>query len=182
MFQPCLCFLPGALPIYHRVKLFSKLRFYKWETRATLVYKYSYMSSPEMLPWQTIIRIEENRHIPVYLQIANAIIREIKMGRIGPGIKMPGTRQMSQLLTVHRKTVVRAYEELDAQGWFEMKPSKGTFINEKLPEIVPRKIAEYKRNAYPEKTGFSVKINDRVRAAVRPHRNIIGFHDGRTYG
>ena len=100
------------------------------------------------------------------------------MGRIGPGIKMPGTRQMSQLLSVHRKTMVRAYEELDAQGWIEMKPSKGTFISEKLPEIVPRKIAEYKRNAYPEKTGFSVKINDRVRAAVRPYRNIIGFHDG----
>src|SRR5687768_10032731 len=136
------------------------------------------MSSPQMLPWQTIIRIEKNGHIPVYLQIANTIIQEMKMGRIGPGIKMPGTRQMSQLLTVHRKTVVRAYEELDAQGWIEARPSKGTFTSEKLPEIVPRKITGYQRNTYPTKTGFTVKINERMRAAVRPHRNIIGFHDG----
>jgi GntR family transcriptional regulator/MocR family aminotransferase len=77
-----------------------------------------------MLPWQTIISIEKDCDTPVFLQIANSIIQEMKKGRIGPGIKLPGTRQMSELVQVHRKTVVRAYEELDAQGWIEMHPSK----------------------------------------------------------
>ena len=57
-----------------------------------------------MLPWPTIIVIEKECDVPVYLQIANAIIQEMKKGRIGPGIKLPGTRQMSELLNVHRKT------------------------------------------------------------------------------
>ena len=62
-----------------------------------------------MLPWKTIIQIQKDCDVPVYLQIANSMIQEIKRGRIGPGIKLPGTRQMSELLAVHRKTVVNAY-------------------------------------------------------------------------
>ena len=110
----------------------------------------------------------------------NAIIREIKKGRIGPGIKLPGTRQMSEILEVHRKTLVRAYEELDAQGWIEMKPSKGTFTSKEIPEINPRRFTnkQEKINTYPKQTGFTVKVNDKLREPVLPNRNIIGFHDG----
>ena len=133
-----------------------------------------------MLPWRTIIEIDKECDVPVYLQIANAIIQEMKKGRIGPGIKLPGTRQMSELLEVHRKTLVRAYEELDAQGWIEMRPSKGTFTSKALPEINPRRfyIKTEKRNSFPVTTGYSVKVNNNIRTPVLPYRNITGFHDG----
>src|SRR5882672_6855392 len=109
-----------------------------------------------MLPWQTIIEIDKECDVPIYLQIANSIIREMKKGRIGPGIKLPGTRQMSEILEVHRKTLVRAYEELDAQGWIEMLPSKGTFTSKKLPEINPRKFTakENKGHGFLKGTGY----------------------------
>jgi len=48
----------------------------------------------------------------------------MKKGGLVPVSKLPGTRLMSETLEVHRKTLVRAYEELDAQGWIEMHPSK----------------------------------------------------------
>lgn len=132
-----------------------------------------------MLPWKTIIQWQQDCDTPVYLQIANAIIREIKRGRIGPGIKLPGTRQMSETLEVHRKTVVRVYEELDAQGWIETCPSKGTFTSQKLPEIIPQRFTkEDKHITFPKVTGFPVKVNHGLRAPVSPKRNIIGFHDG----
>jgi GntR family transcriptional regulator/MocR family aminotransferase len=133
-----------------------------------------------MLPWPSIVVIQKDSSSPVYLQIANAIIQEMKKGRIGPGIKLPGTRQMSELLQVHRKTLVRAYEELDAQGWIEMHPSKGTFTSKELPEINPRRFyakAE-NRNQYPGETGYRVRINADIHTPVLPMRNIIGFHDG----
>jgi GntR family transcriptional regulator/MocR family aminotransferase len=132
-----------------------------------------------MLPWKTIIQIQKDCDTPVYLQIANAIILEMKKGRIGPGIKLPGTRQMCEILGVHRKTTVKAYEELDAQGWIEMRPSQGTFTSKELPEIHPRKFSEVdKKNSYPQTTGYTVKVNDAIRKPVLPYRNIIGFHDG----
>src|SRR5882757_1248868 len=93
-----------------------------------------------MLPWKTIIQWQKECDTPVYLQIANAIIQEMKKGRVGPGIKLPGTRLMSEILDVHRKTLVRAYDELYAQGWIEMVPSKGTFTSKELPELNPRKL------------------------------------------
>ncbi|MEO5563367.1 MAG: PLP-dependent aminotransferase family protein [Chitinophagaceae bacterium] len=133
-----------------------------------------------MLPWKTIIQWQKDCVTPVYLQIANAVMREMKKGRIGPGIKLPGTRQMSEILVVHRKTIVRAYEELDAQGWIEMRPSKGTFTNKTLPEINPKQfsVRHEKQNSFPKETGYHVKVNDKLRGPVFPHRNIIGFHDG----
>ncbi len=133
-----------------------------------------------MLPWRTIISLQKDSSTPVYLQIANAIIQEMKKGRIGPGIKLPGTRQMSEILQVHRKTLVRAYEELDAQGWIEMRPSKGTYTSKELPEINPRRFYLKKeiRNSFPAETGYPVKINHHIRTPVLPYRNITGFHDG----
>src|SRR5215203_4875514 len=113
-----------------------------------------------MLPWKTLIQWDTECDTPVYLQIANAVTREMKKGRIGPGIKLPGTRQMSEILGVHRKTVVRSYEELDAQGWIEMKPSQGTFTSKELPETHPRKFLDVeKKNSYPQTTGYHVKVN-----------------------
>ncbi len=133
-----------------------------------------------MLPWKTIIQIQKDCDTPVYLQIANAIIREMKKGRIGPGIKLPGTRLMSETLEVHRKTLVRAYEELDAQGWIEMHPSKGTFTSKEIPEINPRRLSNTNEqyNSFPRQTGYPVKVNHIVRDPVLPNRNIVGFHDG----
>src|SRR5215218_7456510 len=133
-----------------------------------------------MLPWKTIIQWDKHCDTPVYLQIANVIMREMKKGHIGPGIKMPGTRQLSEMLEVHRKTIVRTYEELDAQGWIEMRPSQGTFTSKELPEINPKRFSAKteKQALYPQQTGYHVKVNDKIRNPVLPHRNIIGFHDG----
>src|SRR6516164_7146060 len=133
-----------------------------------------------MLPWKTIIQIQKDCDTPVYLQIANSIIQEIKKGRVGPGIKLPGTRQMSEILNVHRKTMVRAYEELDAQAWIEMRASQGTFTSQELPEINPRRLAVPTeiQSIFPKQTGFKVKINEQIKEPTLPNRNIMGFHDG----
>jgi len=132
-----------------------------------------------MLPWKTIIQVQKDCDTPVYLQIANSVIQEMRKGRVGPGIKLPGTRQMAEILDVHRKTIVRAYEELDAQGWIEMHPSKGTFTSKELPETTGRRFSNnQKQNAFPATTGYRVKVNTVVRSPVLPLRHIIGFHDG----
>src|SRR5580704_3976611 len=91
-----------------------------------------------MLPWKTMIRIQPASGVPVYLQIAQSVIKEIKTGIVKPGMKMPGTRELCGQLKVHRQTVVKAYDDLYAQGWIFSSPAKGTFVSEHLPEITPR--------------------------------------------
>lgn len=86
-----------------------------------------------MLPWKTIISIDRESSKAVYLQVVNAIIREVSQGRLQPGQRLPGTRKMGELLSINRKTIIVAYEELMAQGWIEVASSSGTFIAEHLP-------------------------------------------------
>src|ERR1044072_587398 len=132
-----------------------------------------------MLPWKTIIQIQKDCDTPVYLQIANSVIREMRKGRVGPGIKLPGTRQMAEILEVHRKTIVRSYEELDAQGWIEMHPSKGTFTSQEIPEINARRFTNNDRQKnFAATTGYTVKVNTVTKDPSLPMRHIIGFHDG----
>jgi len=132
-----------------------------------------------MLPWKTMFRIQKQSERPVYLQLTDAVITEIKHGIIKPGTKMPGTRILARELNLNRQTVVKAYDELYSQGWFELVRSRGTFISEHLPEVKPRRlISEKAETVLPDKTGYSFKINSIIHAPAKPNRNINGFHDG----
>lgn len=86
-----------------------------------------------MLPLKTMILLDREIRVPLYLQICNEIIRNINLGLIEVGFKLPGSRSLAQLLEVSRKTVGLAYEELEAQGWIDIKPNQGTFINSAIP-------------------------------------------------
>lgn len=108
-----------------------------------------------MLSFQNLIKLNRGGDLPVFLQISNGMTLLIKSGILGKGVKLPGTRSLSESLTVHRKTVVAAYDELMSQGWIEVIPSKGTFVSNKLPIVDARKIAGVEgQRANREKVGF----------------------------
>ncbi|MEM5315454.1 PLP-dependent aminotransferase family protein [Paraburkholderia sp. JHI869] len=67
-------------------------------------------------------------------QIVQAIIHEIRRGRLLPGTPLPGSRELAKVLDVNRKTVILAYEELSAQGWLKSEKTRGTFVSPALPE------------------------------------------------
>ena len=68
-------------------------------------------------PWHVNIVISRRSRTAIYLQIAHAIIEEIRRGRLAPGDALPGTRELAESLKISRKTIVSAYEELSIQGW-----------------------------------------------------------------
>ncbi len=89
----------------------------------------NYMS----LPYRNIITIDRNLRTPLYLQVSTSIIKNIVRGIIAPGHRLPGARSLSGLLKVSRRTIMQAYDELEAQGWIEVMPSKGTYVQSKIP-------------------------------------------------
>ncbi|MBK8955132.1 MAG: PLP-dependent aminotransferase family protein [Saprospiraceae bacterium] len=132
-----------------------------------------------MLPWKTMIEIDSRSHVSIYLQIANCIIKGIKSGVIKPNLKMPSSRELCSLLKVHRKTVVNAYSELDAQGWITSKPYSGTFVSENLPVTTPVKFSSiHYRLLNVDQTEYKIKVNDQLHTPSGTFREMIGFHDG----
>lgn len=81
-------------------------------------------------PWKITLgeRIDPGRSTPIYLQVVHAIIHEIERGRLPSGTFLPSSRELAQLLSVNRKTVVLAYEDLIAQGWLTSCGTRGTMV------------------------------------------------------
>ena len=73
------------------------------------------------IPFKTLLELNAESSLPLYVQIANGISRNIQAGILKKGTKLLGSRLMADLLNVHRKTVIAAYDELYAEGWIDRK-------------------------------------------------------------
>src|SRR4051812_31806623 len=80
------------------------------------------------MQWQLALQTAESDQ-PVFLQIARAVIDDVKRGRLKPGAPLPGSRTLAETLGVHRNTVLAAYDELAAEGWIVREPARGTFVS-----------------------------------------------------
>lgn len=84
-------------------------------------------------PWKLSLAINDHCDKPIYLQIADAIIADIRSGRLKQGTALPGSRKLSQELQLNRNTVVDALQVLINEEWLVAKERKGTFVADQLP-------------------------------------------------
>lgn len=133
-----------------------------------------------MLPYKTLIEIQKNSNTPIYLQIANSFIINIRKGIIKPGTKLPGTRVLSKEFSVHRKTVICAFDELTAQGWIISIPKKGAVVSTSLPEVLPSSFKQTNilSTDYPITTGYKLKENKLLGNVIKNNSNLIELIDG----
>jgi len=91
-----------------------------------------------MIPFEHIIAIDKTSKIPVYRQIAIGISTAIRNGALKAGMLLPGSRELAKTLQVHRKTVIAAYDELQAQDWINVVPRKQVTVSERIPTLQPQ--------------------------------------------
>lgn len=120
------------------------------------------MNSPVEIPYKSFIKIDRNSDLAIFMQITNQLINSIQRGYLPFGTKLPGTRSLSQILEVHRNTIVAVYDELFAQGWVESIPNKGTFIMGQNEEksITFNDFNKINLRNYPKTTGFTFKTSN----------------------
>ncbi|PYM60025.1 MAG: PLP-dependent aminotransferase family protein [Candidatus Rokuibacteriota bacterium] len=64
----------------------------------------------------------------LFLQIKRHVERLIADGILGPGTKLPATRDLARTLGVNRTTIATAYDALVADGWARAHVGQGTFV------------------------------------------------------
>jgi DNA-binding transcriptional MocR family regulator len=74
------------------------------------------------------IPLDRDRPVPLARQIQAHLERLIAEGLLGPGVKLPATRELAHSLRVNRATVALAYEELVAAGLARAHVGQGTFV------------------------------------------------------
>lgn len=99
-----------------------------------------------MHPFFSTLNLNKGTTTLLYVQLAKKLIAAIIEGTLQPATKLPSSRHLAQLLSVHRKTVIRAYDDLVVQGWLESKTGSGTFIAGHLPVIKPEKFGKEIQN------------------------------------
>ena len=130
-------------------------------------------------PWHVNIVISRGSRTAVYLQIAHAIIDEIRRGRLAPGSALPGTRELAEAIGVSRKTIVLAYDELSTQNWVTAELKRGTFVSRSLPSLVgeTRPVADDLADVLKSPT---IRLNGRTPnlPIIRTDEDILTFDDG----
>lgn len=66
--------------------------------------------------------------VPLYEQLYSHIKKEIIDGRLLYGTKLPSKRKLAEFLQISQNTVETAYEQLTAEGYVEVIPRKGYYI------------------------------------------------------
>ncbi|AEV99649.1 hypothetical protein A4D02_27870 [Niastella koreensis] len=128
-----------------------------------------------------LIVINRQSDVAVYLQITNLFITHIRHGRLRKGLQLPGSRELAELLGINRMTAVAAYQELEAQGWIEMLPRKGTFVKAMLPVLSPRTLAAAPiSTAIPDVPGFTYEKKKiiPIPSSDFPPSGKLSFNDG----
>lgn len=138
------------------------------------------MSSPVLDLFSSFVLIDRTSAQPIYLQVSQQMINAVQRGYLLVGTKLPGTRALSEVLQVHRKTAIAIYDELEAQGWVEVRPNKGTFVihqthQVKIDKPYPQLVSLAK---YPASTGFTFRQSTILDNPFEFSKNQLGFNDG----
>ncbi|KRL90608.1 transcriptional regulator [Lactobacillus kalixensis DSM 16043] len=75
-------------------------------------------------------QMEFKDNIPIYLQIEQYLYRQIALGQLKAGEKIPSVRNLALELTVNVNTVQRALQQMNDQGILYTKRGEGNFVTE----------------------------------------------------
>ena len=83
--------------------------------------------------------VEYNPALPICMQVATSIKRDIVTGKLEPGGKLPSVRDLAIEYTINPNTVSRVYRELEMEDVCFTRRGMGTFVTEDLEKIVQMK-------------------------------------------
>ncbi|MFT2092963.1 PLP-dependent aminotransferase family protein [Paraglaciecola sp. 2405UD69-4] len=68
-----------------------------------------------------------------YLQLAESVKQNIRMGKLLPGDPLPSVKAFSEDMGLNRHTIMKAFAELIAEGWVESQQRIGYSVGSKIP-------------------------------------------------
>jgi GntR family transcriptional regulator / MocR family aminotransferase len=81
------------------------------------------------------IRLDATAKQPLHHQLYEQLSQSIRTGHLKPGTRLPSTRALAGELGVSRMTTIKAYRDLQAEGYLQSKIGAGTVVAPKLPEL-----------------------------------------------
>ena len=92
-------------------------------------------------------RLDPRSGVPTYMQLVQHVRHAVQYGILRPGDQLPTAREVVEDLAINPNTVLKAYRELERQGFVHGRPGAGTFIAADAPEPLERAVQAPLRRA-----------------------------------
>jgi GntR family transcriptional regulator len=76
-----------------------------------------------------LIRVDMASKAPLYEQVAASVRADIVARTLGPGDRLPSAREVAETLEINLHTVLRAYQQLQAEGLIDLRRGRGAVIS-----------------------------------------------------
>ena len=97
--------------------------------------------------------IELDRRQGLSRQLYQALRVRVLDGRLASGTRLPASRDLAAALSISRNSVVRAYDQLYAEGFIEGRVGDGTYVAQ-----LPQAAVSVKKLSTKVSTGFSTGL------------------------
>ncbi|ETT46613.1 MULTISPECIES: PLP-dependent aminotransferase family protein [unclassified Paenibacillus] len=80
------------------------------------------------MAYELLITLDKTSDTSLSRQVFEQILQAINSGCLRSGDQLPATRLLSEQILVSRSVILQAYEQLQAEGYLEMRRGAGTFV------------------------------------------------------
>lgn len=80
------------------------------------------------------LTIDRDGELPIGVQLAWALRARIGDGRLAAGQRLPGLRELAELLGINANTARAVYQRLEHEGLIDSRQGTGTFVASSTPE------------------------------------------------
>ncbi|MDQ0060874.1 GntR family transcriptional regulator [Paenibacillus harenae] len=80
--------------------------------------------------------IEFDNNLPIYLQIMNYMKKQIVIGKLKAGDKIPSVRELAVELQINPNTVQRTFQELEREQIVETRRGLGRYVTSEEAKIM----------------------------------------------
>ncbi|WP_343653273.1 PLP-dependent aminotransferase family protein [Herbaspirillum sp.] len=81
--------------------------------------------------WRQIFPEPERQGSTLQSQLRVCFVDAVLDGRLAPGMRLPSSRELADMLAISRNTVVLVYEKLAEDGYLENRPRNGYYVSER---------------------------------------------------
>jgi GntR family transcriptional regulator/MocR family aminotransferase len=90
----------------------------------------------------SLVHLNRQSSAPLYRQLCDSLRAAILKRQLEPGVCLPSSRDMAEMLDLSRNTVLNAFDMLIAEGYLEPREGSGTYVSDRLSEnpVIPKQM------------------------------------------
>jgi GntR family transcriptional regulator len=85
-------------------------------------------------------RLDPSSGVPTYLQLVQQVKHAVQYAMLKPGDRLPTAREVVLDLAINPNTVLKAYRELEREGFVYSRTGAGTFVADDAPAPLARTV------------------------------------------